>query len=267
MLAKLLKYEFKATARLFIPLYVALLVFTLINRMFNIIDIIDNTVEINIKLMLSIVSMIGNIGLIAGIGVMTLVIMIQRFYKSLLGDEGYLMFTLPVKTWENVLSKLVTAVFWTLSSVFVTIISVIIISNVENIFENLIKIINDINYGFGIAGFVSIPAFFIISISSAILMFYTAIALGHQFTKHKLIASFGMFCALYFINSIIYTLVFLVFGIAIDFEILSNLLDYSTSMHLKTNITALLFSLYPLIIAVVQFLVINFILKKKLNLE
>ena len=35
MLAKLMKYEFKSTARLFIPLYAVLLVFALLNRFLN----------------------------------------------------------------------------------------------------------------------------------------------------------------------------------------------------------------------------------------
>ena len=33
MLSKLLKYEFKSTARIFIPLYVVLLVFSLVGRL------------------------------------------------------------------------------------------------------------------------------------------------------------------------------------------------------------------------------------------
>ena len=110
MLAKLLKYEFKATARLFIPLYIALITFTLINRVVNTVESVQKAIGINIKTILSVISMVGYVVLIISISAITLIIMVQRFYKNLLGDEGYLMFTLPVKTWQNVLNKLIFAV-------------------------------------------------------------------------------------------------------------------------------------------------------------
>lgn len=198
--------------------------------------------------------------------------MIQRFYKNLLGDEGYLMFTLPVKTWQNILSKLIFAVFWTISSGLVTIVSIIIIIGVEGVSEFIIDIIKNINYAFGTAGFVSLPLFFILGVSANILMFYSAIALGHQFNRHKLIASLGMYCVVYFINSFIFTVLFLMLSYMLRYipfthEIFEYLFDYSTSMHLKTNITVLLASIYPIILVTGQFLLINFLLKKKLNLE
>ena len=34
--------------------------------------------------------------------VITLIVIIQRFYKNLLTDEGYLMFTLPVKAHSHI---------------------------------------------------------------------------------------------------------------------------------------------------------------------
>lgn len=77
MLAKLLKYEFKATARLFIPLYIALIVFTLIHRVVNTVEIVQKSIGINIKTLLSAISMVGYNVLIIGISAMTLIIMIQ----------------------------------------------------------------------------------------------------------------------------------------------------------------------------------------------
>ena len=51
--------------------------------------------------------------------VVTIVTIAQRFGKNLFGDEGYLMFTLPVKTYELVLAKLVCAIFWVVCGVVV----------------------------------------------------------------------------------------------------------------------------------------------------
>jgi hypothetical protein len=268
MLAKLLKYEFKATARLFIPLYIALITFTLINRVVNTVESVQKAIGINIKTILSVISMVGYVVLIISISAITLIIMVQRFYKNLLGDEGYLMFTLPVKTWQNVLNKLIFAVFWTISSGLVTIASIIIISEMKDVSEILIEICNKINSFFGIAGFVSLPLVFILGISSNILMFYSAITLGHQFTRHKLIASLGMYCVVYFINSFILGILLLMLRyIPAVHDILEYLFNYSTSMHFKTNIIVLLISIYPIISLIGQFVLMNFLLKKRLNLE
>ena len=51
--------------------------------------------------------------------VVTIVTIAQRFGKNLFGNEGYLMFTLPVKTYKLVLSKILCAVFWCVCSVVV----------------------------------------------------------------------------------------------------------------------------------------------------
>ena len=46
-----------------------------------------------------------------------LIIQIQRFSKNLLGDEGYLMFTLPASVSQHITAKLVVAVLLDVLSV------------------------------------------------------------------------------------------------------------------------------------------------------
>ena len=43
---------------------------------------------------------------------LTLVLMVYRFYKNLMTDEGYLMFTLPVSRSQLIWSKLMVALAW-----------------------------------------------------------------------------------------------------------------------------------------------------------
>lgn len=63
--------------------------------------------------------------------VFTCIIIIQRFYKGLLGREGYLMLTLPVKTWELVLSKAVVSFFVSACSAIVAILSMCTLGGLE----------------------------------------------------------------------------------------------------------------------------------------
>jgi hypothetical protein len=128
MLRKLFKYEIKATARLFIPLYLTLLVFSLINRFLLPISRLDSSPS-TLYHMAFTIGMSLYVLLIAGTMLITLFVMIQRFYKNLLGDEGYLMFTLPVQSWKHLLCKLFTSMGWTLISSIVAICSVLIIAS------------------------------------------------------------------------------------------------------------------------------------------
>lgn len=56
-------------------------------------------------------------GLFMAAFVLTLIIQIQRFSKNLLGDEGYLMFTLPASVSQHITAKLVVAVLLDVLSV------------------------------------------------------------------------------------------------------------------------------------------------------
>ena len=43
---------------------------------------------------------------------LTIYLLVERFYHNLLGNEGYLMFALPVSTSEHIIAKILTALIW-----------------------------------------------------------------------------------------------------------------------------------------------------------
>ena len=96
MLTKLLKYEFRATARVMLPLYLILLA-TALGANLSTRGMGDLGTLLVLAFALAILAVF----------IMSVVIMAQRFRQNLLGDEGYLMNTLPVQSWQLVLSKLV----------------------------------------------------------------------------------------------------------------------------------------------------------------
>ncbi len=95
MLGKLIKYEIKATARTFLPLFAALLISAGIYKLIS-------ALSAKAPQAPEIISLILYNIILVGVFVMTFVVMVQRFYKNLLSDEGYLMFTLPVKAWKHI---------------------------------------------------------------------------------------------------------------------------------------------------------------------
>ena len=112
MLIKLFKHEFKATGRIFLPMYALLIIFSVITKFVN----RNMRVESLFTGILVILPTILYACIIAGIFVMTAVLLIQRFSKNLLGPEGYLMHTLPVRPWQHIACKLVTSSFWSVCS-------------------------------------------------------------------------------------------------------------------------------------------------------
>ena len=109
MLGKLLKYEFKATGRVFLPLYLAL-IFGAVIASFA----LRSEIEI-ITILLGFLLFALYVALV----VVTIVLLIQRFYQSLLRDEGYLMFTLPVNPPMLIASKLIAACIWCILSLII----------------------------------------------------------------------------------------------------------------------------------------------------
>ncbi|NLX70323.1 MAG: hypothetical protein GX024_05425 [Clostridiales bacterium] len=263
MLGKLMKYEIKATARLFLPLYAALLVFSLINRFLNPFAIGESINNINLQFTIRAISMTAYVLLLLGTLVMTVVIMIQRFYKNLLGDEGYLMFTLPVKTWQHIISKLLISMMWTILSFAVTASSIIIIANIEDLTGKLAELIKVVRHFIGDTAFFLIPAYILMGIAFYTVMIYAAITLGHLFQKHKIIASFGMFCVLYFIYQLCAVIALLILA----GPVISTITPAWEPTQHQISIFLLSFLILSGALTAVNFAVTNTVLQKKLNLE
>lgn len=263
MLSKLLKYEVKATGRLFLPLFLSLLVFALITKF---------TAAFNSQWHAPAIISMGIYNLImAGMFVMTLIVMIQRFYKNLLCDEGYLMFTLPIKPWQHIVSKLLVSMLWIVSSVVVAIFSVVIIAYKKGMIAGIVK-------GFSIlmsqlkgqwSASVSLITFeifigILLSLITGILLIYAAIAIGHLFSKHKMLASFGAFIVFNIIQQIFFMLsVNLLSGVA-------QYMNIQLTLNNNQEIIKLIFALGIIFIGLfgtAYFALTNFILSKRLNLE
>ncbi len=269
MLSKLLKYEIKATARLFLPLYLTIVAFALINLFFL---ATTNAGEKSFSFynVAMTISMIVYFILMMGLVVMTLFVLVQRFYKNLLGDEGYLMFTLPVKSWGHILSKLITAMLWTIASGFIAFGSILLISankiNIPEFFSKFSTAFRQVNQEFGAYAYLfSIEAIVLglLTIASTILTIYAAIALGQLFNKHKLLASFGMYIVLQIVSQIIMALSS---AILFKLPIFRPESIFIPSMMLINGIL-LASILYFGAFTAGYFFLTNYILKRKLNLE
>ncbi|MDS0524667.1 ABC transporter permease [Clostridium sp. SHJSY1] len=270
MLGKLLKYEFKSTARILLPLYIALIGFSIINKV-----LIGFRYDFQnfsgLGGIPAIISILGYVATMVAIVVVTLFIIIQRFYKNLLGDEGYLMNTLPVSINKNISSKLIVAVSWNLISGIVAFLSIFIMAYRPGIFNEMFAQVG------GFTGFLSIaydkigsnmytiPLELIIlglvALIRGILIIYASIALGQLANKRKILAAFGAFVVLNIVMSVIQEMIPSIF---VNLDNLNITLNSLTPVVHGGIISLIIFEL---IFSGIFFATCNYILKNKLNLE
>ena len=264
MLSKLLKYEIKATGRIFLPLFLALLIFAGITKFLSVISPEKMSTPATLSMVIYIIIMVGMF-------VMTCIMMIQRFYRNLLSEEGYLMLTLPVRPWEHIVTKLLVSMLWIVASGMAALISILIIALQKGDFTRIIAasaaFIQHMHVHLGTSLYLyslEIILSIFISLASAIMIVYASIAIGHLFSQHKMLASFGAFILLNTISQIL----FMLFGSGI--ANLSNI-NFSSNdfMGMQSVIQQVIAYgiVFTGLLGAAYFAVTNFILSKRLNLE
>lgn len=181
MLCKLLKYDFKSMLRTFLPLW-GLILITAIVQTFLFNTDANSPLLTTSSTIFVMTSLVLN-ALLVGTSVLCAVLIIQRFYKGLLRDEGYLMFTLPVHPWQLVLSKLIVAVTVCIFSGLVTLGAWLIFMLIP-----FLDILSAITLEPAFVGLVAVTAIFYIA--QQIARIYLSISIGHLFHKHRIATAF-----------------------------------------------------------------------------
>ena len=274
MLGKLIKHETRATSRIFLPLYGALLILTIFTKLVMAIgapDFFSETVTSNkvAEIILGISFTLYFI-LIVGISVMTLVMIIQRFYKNLFTDEGYLMFSLPVKTWELVLSKLLVGMIWSAVCTIMIVLTFFIFSLGYFSMMELSQSIRSaysmfyLQTGMELNLFMAeLILFILVQTVASILMIYVSIAIGQLFNQHRIIAAFGAYIVITIAIQIIMSIFMAVFAIGNLENAILNGSDTITAVHWLLNGTTML----NVVMGIGFYYGTLIIMKKRLNLE
>ena len=256
MLTKLMKYEFKATGRIMLPLYGALLGFSIINKLF----IGTNFNETNMDFLggvPAVITMMGYVITMVAVFVGTLFITLQRFYKNLFGDEGYLMNTIPVKSSQNIVNKLIVSIVWTIISCLIAATSIFVMAYQPGAFKEIIREFKNIypEIGLNIIVIIEFIIFGIVSLAHQIMMLYASLSIGQLFKSKKLLGGFAGFMILSIAQQSI-------IGIGITMLVASR--NY---INLSPQYAILCAIIVCLIFFTILFCITNYIIKNKLNLE
>ena len=282
MLSKLIKHEFKATGRIFLYVYIAVIVMALVNiaipwqTLFNTSAYNETTSSTILNILMVVVGGLYCISILAVV-IVTIIVNISRFYKNLMGDEGYLMFTLPVTRDNLIISKLVVAFVWNICSFVVVLISMVILFGRYDLFAEISAGISEIKaQGFNIELMILLLTItLIIGVIGHLLMLYTAMSVGPNMMKNRLGGSIVAYIIVYVIVQIISTAGIVIAGLFIRqkeyifddaAESSSAIQDTATIQYIFNNgiIVGIIISL---VVAIAGYLITRFMLNKKLNLS
>ena len=263
MLGKLMKYEFMATGRVFLPLFAALLIISAVNRLFQ---------NLNLKTP-AVLGAILSIALIVGILVLTLIITLQRFRNNLLSSEGYLMMTLPVSTDSLILSKLFVAAIWGVVSFVVVVISIMIMAMTGidfreaaltiRVFFREILIDTSLRNVHLVIFSIEAVIIVILSVFSGILLLYACMSLSMLVNKRRGLFTFGAYIAISTALQILFSILVAI-GAAVG---ISDLFDFSGwNVFGASQAVIAILLVIEAAIGVVYYYITRYMLKRRLNI-
>lgn len=208
-------------------------------------------------------------GVFVAIAVITLLFIIQRFWKGLLGDEGYLMLTLPVKNRDHIIAKLLSALTVGALSVLDAFLSIMCLVAVFEggliaLFDGIATILDEVQWNTGELAPYAIM--FVLMIIAGIIMniyqIYISMAIGQMVEKYRIAASVVAYFVITMIINVISSICLLAIGIrysaGLAFEMMTN-----PGSVMSTMIITLVSSI---ILIVVFHVITEMILSKRLNL-
>ena len=222
MLAKLIKWEFDATWRIMLAFFGGLLVLTLAACLF--IGLVGNGAGSYALVIAGSFGVVAYFLAITAVGAVTVVLLVYRFYKSLLSDEGYLSFSLPVGVHAQLWSKLIVSAVWIVASFACIVLSILLVASrvgvAGDVLSGLSRLADNFAaaYGIGAGAFAALTATVLLSALlyalGLCLSFYAAMSLGFGFSEHKVLASILIFLGIYIVSSYIVGAVQMGVGIA-----------------------------------------------------
>ena len=209
---KLLKHEFRATGRIMVPAFGIVLLLSLMSKLSASAFLLPDCSGSGS----SFFSLLGGLIIAAyfiaiiGLTITGYIYMIVRFWKNLMGDEGYLTLTLPVSVHQHIWAKLIPATVWMALAGLVIITSMLILvprdfpltyylDTILGVFKDVI-----VRYDIPAAGIAAaIVGLSILGVIAGYLMCYACIALGHSFANNRLVWSIVIFIGVQFVGNLL----------------------------------------------------------------
>lgn len=270
MLWKLMKYEFRATARLFLPLYLAVIMLGLLAS-FSL-GMTTNQSEF-LKVLGVLCIILFGIMLYAMV-LLSVILMLVRFYRNLMTDEGYLMFTLPVSVSQLIFSKLIVSLVWFVGSALVAVLAIYPMtvnpiitgefngtSLIKTVVENLLTSL-PVDAHTRTLLIVEGASLTVLSVIAFCLMSYAAISVGQSFRKNKVLLSIVFLFVFNMVSQIFYQTLQVGMSLRLKYRIVTNFWGMPEVQQMLLGSI-----LVSLVLCVGYYFLTHYMLKRRLNLQ
>lgn len=224
-MSKLIKHEFRATARMMLPLLGVCVVSALLLALFNRIQRIPDYLVV-------LTGFVFGVSMMA-IGIMGLIIIIGRFYRNTMTDTGYLTMTLPINSHQFVWGEIIVAFIWVLITaviLFATLLSSLSIMDMFSLpgsLGDLRTFSNEVSRFLEEEGAngLSLAVIIIEGIIAVLLgfvefclRFYSSMAVGQLFSGHRGLLSVIAYILIGILISVLFFFFAQVFGSNLEFN-------------------------------------------------
>lgn len=289
MLKKLLKYEWKDTRKLLLPINLAIVLITIIGCFILSTSIFDSEMGFLLAAPLLVLYILA----IITFSCVTLVYLYIRFYRNLYTAEGYLMHTLPVTHTQLFHSKLIMGCFWSFLNSLLTTISTTALgaslgfheafkemsgesseSFIDDFFLSMGQTPDTFSFadafGFTLPMFVfSLFIMTLVCSFSSVLMGYVSVLLGQRMERNKLAATVGFYFGIYMVIQILTSLVVVIPELLLMNKYLDEPMNFSTQYIMadsfQTLFPAMIISY--LLMDIIFYIICRILVKRQVNLD
>lgn len=264
MLGKLIKYDLKASIRIFLIFHGVFAVTCIMARLIFIDNLDFNSPVGPLATNIAIISSLF-ILLMSAMSLCTCLLVVLRFYRNLFSREGYLTWTLPASPLQHLWSKIISGYLLLAVDTIIVYLGVFFLVTGQNVQDAYSVIASEVTQELGmpISHFgLLMFAMTIISCINSIIMLYFCVTVGQLFPAHRVIWAFVIYFGISFVLQAI-TMIFMIIcrifpAYSMDFETVT-VADY------MTDILILSFVIFT-ITTVLQYIVTHYIMKNKINL-
>lgn len=269
MLGKLIKFELKATYKFVLLVHgLLLLLASIISGFlwFQGLNISGDYVSIFAYSALTFLIAIIYALLLVGSFIGTPIYLGLRFYRNLFSDEGYLTHTLPVTTTQLIYSKLITGLIWSAFNLVIVGISILFLfsaylvqfAGISDLMGTILSLLTFSNIGYlGIS---------LLNCIYNLLMIYACVCLGQLFHKNRRFAAVVFYGLLNLVIQGLISFVTVLGNTSMNM-ITAYLYTGSISQALSVlNIGLSIFLMY-ILPSIIFYIICQFIISKKLNLQ
>ena len=265
MLRKLLKYDLRANMKLYLFIWPAMLLLAGLQRLLLELPVTGFLGHF----LMSLLTGLMVLALIA-MAVLCFVICVIRFYSGLLRREGYLMFTLPVKPWLLLLSKLLAAMLTLIPTCIFAYfgIALILSGTTDGVWNTMFNFSQILDQPLGAGTLILAGLTVLAAVANMILRVYFVSCLGHLFRRARIFLSI----LFYYLIGVLMQITSMLTLVSVNYEpntFVNSVFTWVETLSFNGAMSAFLGTILLINVAIgcVYFFVSEVILRKRLNLE